>query len=121
MFDSGTPYYAIYTPLLALCPTPFNYYYCPTSDSYALISMLSNAAGGSSTPFASVIANYSSLGGFAMIMPNLGGPQDPLNTQTLYGLPAFFGNNIYLGFKGSGDIGANTPLGQGPAWGFISN
>ena len=121
MFDSGTPYYAIYTPLLALCPTPFNYLYCPTSDSYALISMLSNFTGGSSTPFASVIANYSSLGGFAMIMPNLGGPQDPLNTQTLYGLPAFFGNNIYLGFKGSGDIGANTPLGQGPAWGFISN
>lgn len=122
MFDSGTPTYAMDVPI-ALCPSPYENFYCPASGDYNVISMLSGVNGGSSTPFVSTVFNYTSFGGFATVMPYIGQSivSIPSVANTLYGLPAFFGKSIYLGFKGAESTGAITPLGQGPAWGFSEN
>lgn len=122
MFDSGTPTYSMNVPI-PFCTSPYDNVYCPANGPYTIISMLSGVYGGTLIPLTSTIVNYSYLGGFTNVMPYLGQSivSIPSVANTLYGLPAFFGNNIYLGFKGAGSSGSVTPLGQGPAWGISSN
>lgn len=85
-------------------------FYCPGSN--ANLSATPASAGSASETVKFTIANADSLlsDPSAFVFPTLGGP----NSGTFdWGLPFFFGRNIYTAINGK-----NTPGGQGPYWAF---
>jgi hypothetical protein len=91
------------------CPSSQKGFYCPSSP--ANLSATNNS-GTSSNTVNFTIENashlFSSDSGFAL--PTLGGP-DPAIFD--WGLPFFFGRNIYIAIEGR-----QTPAGAGPFWGY---
>lgn len=92
------------------CPSPNNSFYCPAST--ANLSATISSPGGPSTPINFSVSNadslFSSSGNFAF--PTLAGP-DPGTFD--WGLPFFFGRNVYTAIDAH-----STPGGQGPYWAF---
>jgi hypothetical protein len=91
------------------CPSSQKGFYCPASP-MSLSAINSGVASSNTVNF--TIGNASQLfaanSGFAF--PTLGGP-DPATFD--WGLPFFFGRNIYVAIEGR-----QTPAGEGPFWAY---
>lgn len=92
------------------CPSPNNSFYCPAST--ANLSATISSPGGPSTPINFSVSNadslFSSSGNFAF--PTLAGPDTGMFD---WGLPFFYGRNVYTAINGR-----STPGGSGPYWAF---
>jgi hypothetical protein len=95
----------------SLPPCPDNSsFYCPGSNSS--LSATPSATGGASESVKFTIGDADSMfsESSAFVFPTLGGP----NPGTFdWGLPFFFGRNVYVAINGK-----STPGGQGPYWAF---
>jgi hypothetical protein len=111
--DSGSNAYFFLdssTTSLPDCPDPNSGFYCPGSNTS--FSAITSASGGSSKTVKFTIGNADSLfsDSTAFVIPTLGGP----NPGTFdWGLPFFFGRNVYTAISGK-----TTASGQGPYWAF---
>lgn len=106
MFDSGTNHFRFYSTEINLCGE----LYCPSSSTAWTSQISSYNMSVSAIPLSSIITSQTVA---YSLMPNLG-----LSAQSgsgLYGLPFYFGKNIYLGF-----VGSNSSMGSGPTWGFVN-
>ncbi len=109
--DSGSNAYFFLGPTttgLPLCSDDTSFY-CPGSNTNFSAT---TSSGGSSETVKFTIGNADSMfsDSTAFVFPTLGGP----NTGTFdWGLPFFFGRNIYTAINGK-----STPSGQGPYWAF---
>ena len=86
-------------------------FYCPNSQQNLSASVSGTQSGGP-TKVSFTIANADSLfsGPSAFVFPTLGGP----NTGMFdWGLPFFYGRNVYVAI-----VGKSTSGGQGPYWAF---
>lgn len=93
-----------------LCPSPNDSFYCPAST--ANLSATISASGGPSTSINFSVSNADTLfsNGANFVFPTLAG----LSPAAFdWGLPFFFGRNVYTAIDGKG-----TPGGQGPYWAF---
>jgi hypothetical protein len=88
------------------CSSTESGFYCPTSP---LNLTASNSDGTNSNTISFTIGNASQL--FSMsadfVFPNLGGPHP---STFDWGLPFFFGRNVFVGFE--------PPAGTGPFWAY---
>ncbi len=119
IFDSGTPVLAFYSTVINQCPESGDMagYYCPDNGVQLWTSILTNYSSGVVVPINELIESYAFSEKFSVV-PFLGYMMDASENLTIYGLPAFFGRSIYLGFEGNSTDRVNTPLGMAPAWGF---
>jgi hypothetical protein len=101
--DSGTT-------SLPDCPDPNLSFYCPSSNTG--LSASPAATGTASETVKFTIGNADSMfsGPSAFAFPMLGGP---MSGTFDWGLPFFFGRNVYTAINGK-----STPGGQGPYWAF---
>lgn len=110
--DSGSnAYYFLDSGTTSLpdCPSPNTSFYCPSSNQNLSAMALS---GGASEKVSFTIGNANSMfsSPSAFVFPTLGGP----NTGMFdWGLPFFFGRNVYTAINGK-----STPSGEGPYWAF---
>lgn len=95
---------------LATCPNPANGFYCPSSP--ANLSATNTGANNASGSISFTIANAQTLfsNTTAAVFPTLGGPLSGLFD---WGLPFFYGRNVYVAIAG-----ASTPGGIGPYWAY---
>jgi hypothetical protein len=117
--DSGTNFWQFDDPSITQC-SPSNGFYCPTTTQSLSATMLTGNPSVNTTSFTYnfSIANEANLTGNAI--NNIGGPssigpspQTPCNNTTLpctfaWGLPFFYGRNIFVGLEGAtinGNIG----------------
>lgn len=112
--DSGSNAYFFLdssTTGIPLCPSNLGSFYCPNSQQN-LSASISGVSGGGPSKVSFTIGDANSLfnNPSAFVFPTLGGP----NTGSFdWGLPFFFGRNVYTAITGK-----NTPGGQGPYWAF---
>jgi hypothetical protein len=111
--DSGSNAYFFLdssTTSLPDCPAPNASFYCPGSNTS--FSANTSASGGSSETVKFTIGNADSMfsDSTAFVFPALGGSNPGIFD---WGLPFFFGRNIYTAISGK-----STPSGQGPYWAF---
>lgn len=91
------------------CPKPNASFYCPAST--VNLTATNKGANGAAGPVPFSIANANSLfplGNTAYV--NLGGPQSGVFD---WGLPFFYGRNVFVGFENKA-----TPGGVGPYWAY---
>jgi hypothetical protein len=95
---------------LPTCPSPANGFYCPSSP--ADLSATVTGANQASQSISFTIDNADTLFGNSAdtVFPTLGGPISGLFD---WGLPFFYGRNVYVAIEGS-----TTPGGVGPYWAF---
>jgi hypothetical protein len=111
--DSGSNAYFFLdsgTTSLPQCPDPNASFYCPSSNTNLSAAPASTGSGSETVKF--TIGNADSIfsGPTAAVFPTLGGP----NPGTFdWGLPFFFGRNVYVAI-----VGKTTPGGPGPYWAF---
>jgi hypothetical protein len=91
------------------CPAPNSGWYCPSST--ASLSATNKGASGSPSGAVSFqIGNFDSLiNSSNNVFADIGGS----NGEFDWGLPFFFGRNVYVGLEGKG-----TSLGTGPYWAY---
>jgi Protein of unknown function (DUF3443) len=111
--DSGSNAYFFLddtTTGMPVCPSPVNSFYCPTS--LTNFSATNSAANGASNSVSFSIDNADSLFSNlnAAVFPTLGGP---LSGMFDFGLPFFYGRNVYVAIDGK-----STPGGNGPYWAY---
>jgi hypothetical protein len=109
--DSGSNGLFFSASLLPNCPTPNSGWFCPSST--VTLSATNTGASGSPSGVVSFqIANLESLlNSSNNVFNDIGGSApDPLFD---WGLPFFFGRNIFVGLEGRG-----STLGTGPYWGY---
>ena len=111
--DSGSNAYFFLdsgTTSLPDCADPNSSFYCPGSNTN--FSASTSASGGSSETVKFTIGNADSMFSdtTAFVFPMLGGPNSGAFD---WGLPFFFGRNVYTAISGK-----STPSGQGPYWAF---
>lgn len=101
-------------PQLPTCTGNFSQYYCPTSTQ--AITATNVGLNGASSPItfnvdsaSDLITNNPTFAAF----PTLGGPSKANPLVFDWGLPFFYGRNVYIAIQG-----ANTPLGSGPFWAY---
>lgn len=92
------------------CPSPANGFYCPsTLTNFSATNTGTNNAS-SSVSFSIDNADNLFSSATASVFPSLGGP----NAGTFdWGLPFFYGRNIFIAIEG-----ATTPGGPGPYWAY---
>ncbi len=100
--------------LLPNCPSPTSGWFCPSS----LITLTAANAGTTGIPSNAVffqIGNLDSLTSTSnSVSPNIGGPVPNLPTTLFdWGLPFYFGRNIYVGINGK-----SSSLGTGPFFAY---
>jgi hypothetical protein len=92
------------------CPSPNSYWYCPSS----MTSFTATNTGASGSPSGGIpfsIANANSLYNSPNnVFPDLGGTDFG---EFDWGLPFFFGRNVYVGMEGTA-----SSLGIGPYWAY---
>jgi hypothetical protein len=110
--DSGSNglFFSAPASLLPACPTPNSAWFCPAATQ-SLSATTTGATGSPSAGIPFQIGNLNSLLGtghsaFVEIGGNSGGGFD-------WGLPFFFGRNVFLGIEGS-----SSSLGTGPYWAY---
>jgi hypothetical protein len=111
--DSGSNAYFFLdsgTTSLPQCPDPNASFYCPSSNTNLSAAPASTGSGSETVKFTIGNANSMLSGPSAAVFPTLGGP----NPGTFdWGLPFFFGRNVYVAIAGK-----TTPSGEGPYWAF---
>lgn len=92
------------------CPSPANGFYCPASPTN--LSATNTGANGTTGSVNFSVANADSLFSVpsAAVFPNLGGP---LSGMFDWGLPFFYGRNVYVSIYGK-----EAPGGNGPYWAY---
>jgi hypothetical protein len=92
------------------CPSPASGFYCPSSP--ANFSATNVGANGANSSVSFSIHNADSLfaASSAAVFPTLGGP---LSGTFDWGLPFFYGRNVYVAIDGRA-----TPGGTGPYWAY---
>lgn len=106
MFDSGTNHFYFYSTEINQCSD----LYCPNSPTAWNSQIINYDLDGSAIALSSIISTQTD---YYALMPNWGivAPSG----EGLYGLPFYFGKNVYLGF-----VGYTSTMGSGPTWGFVS-
>ena len=96
--------------LLPDCDSPDSDWFCPSST----ISLSATNTGASGSPSGVVsfqIGNFDTLtSSFNNVFANIGGKQ---TGEFAWGLPFFFGRNVYIGMEGR-----ESSLGKGPYWAY---
>lgn len=120
IFDSGTSHNIFYDTSIAPCYGLLEGLYCPSNSPTNWISNIHSYDSDTLIQIVNPVVNYMSNPKIFMfdVVPGLSGITGPF-AMTMYGLPVFYGRNIYVGFQG--ESGNMTPLGVGPAWGFVNN
>lgn len=92
------------------CPSPANGFYCPASTTN--LTATNTGANGTTGSVNFSIANADSLFSMpaAAVFPTLGGP---LSGMFDWGLPFFYGRNVYVAIYGK-----SAPGGNGPYWAY---
>jgi hypothetical protein len=92
------------------CTGNLTSFYCPGSNTS--LSATPSATGGVSETVKFTIGNANTMfsNPSAAVFPTLGGPNSGMFD---WGLPFFFGRNVYVAI-----VGKTTPSGQGPYWAF---
>ena len=95
---------------LPTCPSPANGFYCPSSP--ANLTATNTGANNASASIPFTVDNAETLFSNvnAAVFPTLGGPLSGLFD---WGLPFFYGRNVYVAIAG-----ASTPGGTGPYWAY---
>jgi Protein of unknown function (DUF3443) len=111
--DSGSNAYFFLdgtTTGMPVCPSPANGFYCPVS--LTNFSATNTGANGASSTVSFSIDNADSLFSVpsAAVFPTLGGP---LSGMFDFGLPFFYGRNVYVAIDGRPTTGGN-----GPYWAY---
>lgn len=106
MFDSGTNHLLFYSTEISQCGDV----YCPSSPTAWISQIMNYDLSGSAIALSSII---SAPTGYYGLIPDLG--IVAASGDGLYGLPFYFGKNVYLGF-----VGSNSVMGSGPTWGFVN-
>jgi Protein of unknown function (DUF3443) len=111
--DSGSNAYFFLdatTTGIPTCPSPDTGFYCPSS--VQMLSATNIGANNASTTVSFSIGNADALfaTGTDNVFPTLGGPNAGLFD---WGLPFFYGRNVYVAI-----VGASTPGGTGPYWAY---
>ena len=109
--DSGSNGLFFSTTLLADCPAPNPVWFCPSST-VGLSATNTGASGSPSTAVSFQIGNFDSLlSSSNRAFADIGGPGPPGIFD--WGLPFFFGRNVFVGLEGKG-----STLGTGPYWAY---
>ncbi len=114
--DSGTNFYAFTDSSIPGC-TGANYkgYYCPTAPQVVSVSLTGSAGAGVDASF-TLLNAQSLLSGSNSALPGVGGDPDQFDNLMGYpksfafGLPFFFGRNIYTTIAGRTVSGSTTPF-----------
>ena len=113
--DSGSNgYFFLNSALTGIpdCGGSSNSFYCPASSDN-LTAMNQGASGGSGTVNFSVTNADSMFNSNNFAFPNLAGPVGTSADYFDWGLPFFFGRNVYVAIDGQ-----STPGGSGPFWAY---
>lgn len=98
--------------LLPDCASPYSDWFCPSST----VSLSATNTGASGSPSGVVsfqIGNFINLANSSNnVFADIGGPQ-PADFGFSWGLPFFFGRNVYIGIGGT-----TSSLGTGPYWAY---
>ena len=110
--DSGSNAYFILntaTTGIPVCPAPAKGFYCPSSP--ASLSATNRGSNGASNSVNFTIGNADTLFMTSdAVFPTLGGPN---GGSFDWGLPFFYGRNVFVGLEGR-----STPGGSGPFWAY---
>ncbi|MDQ5922225.1 MAG: hypothetical protein QG673_2284 [Pseudomonadota bacterium] len=109
IFDSGTDTLALGGYNIPVCNDSS---FCPSSP-VTFSTIVSNYDGGESSYIMQTVSSVQGLGGYA-VLPYWGTRLLPSSGLAVYGLPFFYGRNVYLGFY---DSGTSTT----PTWGYAAN
>ncbi|MCX4150909.1 MULTISPECIES: DUF3443 domain-containing protein [Paraburkholderia] len=110
VMDSGSTGLFFQTSALPICATPNNWFYCPASTQQ-LSAMIEGVNGVTSAVSFSVgnAAEIRLIHAGDPVMPLLAGPAFVTPTMFVWGLPFFYGRNIYAAVEQQ-----STPGGKGP-------
>ena len=101
-------------PTLPTCTGNYSQYYCPASTQS--ITATNVGANSASSPITFSVDNamdlFTNNPTFA-VLPTLAGPSTAVPLRFDWGLPFFYGRNVFTAIER-----ANTPLGQGPFWAY---
>ncbi|HEY4744239.1 MAG TPA: DUF3443 domain-containing protein, partial [Desulfuromonadaceae bacterium] len=108
--DSGSNGLFFAASQLPLCPSPNTGFYCPAATT-SLSATNVGAFGSPSGPVPFQIGNFASLiNSSSNVFSEVGGPD---SGGFDWGLPFFFGRNVFVGIEGR-----STSLGSGPYWAY---
>jgi hypothetical protein len=111
IIDTGSNGLFFSTTLLPDCPAPNAVWFCPSST-VSLSATNTGASGSPSTAVSFQIGNFDSLlNSSNRAFADIGGPGPPGIFD--WGLPFFFGRNVFVGLEGKG-----STLGTGPYWAY---
>lgn len=113
--DSGSNglFFADPLSLLSVCAAPNAAWYCPPSTT-TLSATNRGASGSPSVPLSFQIGNATSLFNSGNhVFAELGGTMPPGASGFDWGLPFFYGRNVFVGIQGR-----SSTLGSGPYWAY---
>jgi hypothetical protein len=101
-------------PQLPTCTGNFSQYYCPASTQSVSVNNVGTNNAGSLITFSvdNAMDLFTQNPTFA-VFPTLAGPSKAMPLRFDWGLPFFYGRNIFTAIER-----ANTPLGPGPFWAY---
>ena len=108
--DSGSTGLFFQTSALPICATPNNWFYCPASTQQ--LSAMIEGVNGAISAVSFDVGNAAELRlnhAGDSVMPLLAGPEFGTPTMFVWGMPFFYGRNIYTAVEQQ-----STPGGKGP-------